>query len=185
MSKPADRPETVVYCGVSLDGFIARPNGGIDWLEMPMDKDDGDLGWAEFTASIDHILMGRNTFELALTVDVWMYDGIPMTVYSTTRKTVPEHLEGKVRCSGLPPRELLADLHEQGVKRVYIDGGATVHSFLREDLVDELVLTTLPVLIGAGIPIFGPVPQDLLWTHQQTKVFKSCFGKNTWLRRRT
>ena len=173
-----DRPQTVVYVGTSLDGFIARPDGGIDWLDLPEPESDSegpaeDYGWAEFIATIDAMVMGRATFELLLGLDTWHYGEIPVTVLSRTLEAVPEHLAGKARVSSLGPHEVLAELAGQGARRVYVDGGRAVQSFLALDLIDELVVTRLPILIGEGIPLFGPLDGDLRWEHRSTRVYEA------------
>ena len=171
--------------GTSLDGFIARPDGGIDWLGDPDDPGDEDFGWSEFFPTIDRMVMGRATFEKLLTFDAWMYGDTPLTVMTSTLQEVPERVAGKVTLSRKTPAEVLDELGTLGCKRVYVDGGRLVQSFLREDLIDELVISRLPILIGQGIPLFGPLPGDLRWTHRSTKVFDSHgIIKSTYSRRR-
>lgn len=162
------RPTTTIYIATSLDGFIARPDGAIDWLGQPVEGED--YGWAEFIATIDAIVMGRVTFEQVLEFGEWPYEGTPLIVLSTTMKAVPEHLVSKVEISSSAPSDLLQELAERGCRRVYIDGGKTLQSFLRDDLLDELVLNTIPVLIGQGLPCFGPLDADLEWEHHSTRV---------------
>lgn len=178
------RPETVVYIATSLDGFIARPDGAIDWLESTEPQVEGeDYGWAEFIASVDGIVMGRATFDQLLGFDQWIYGELPMTVLTTTRKQVPEHLRATVRLSDLEPAALLRDLGERGHRRLYVDGGKTIQSFLREGLIDELVITRLPVLIGQGIPLFGPLDGDIGWQHLRTQVYDNGLVKSSYRRR--
>ena len=165
------RSETVVYCGTSLDGFIARPDGAIDWLSSGDEPEGEDYGFAEFMATVDAIVMGRNTFELLLTFSSWPYGATPLFVLSSTLKDVPESAKGKAEVTSLAPLALLESLAARGVRRAYVDGGKTVQSFLRADLIDELVLTRLPILIGEGIPLFGPTGRDLRWSHEGTKVY--------------
>ena len=177
------RPKTTVYIATSLDGFIARPDGAIDWLGGPEDDGDEDYGWADFISAIDAIVMGRTTFEQAAGFDGWPYEGMPpLTVLSTTMTQVPEPLQGKAEISSLPPRALLEYLAARGCQGVYVDGGKTIQSFLREDLIDELVVTTLPVLIGQGIPLFGRLDADMAWKHISTKTFERGLVKNHYRR---
>ena len=154
--------ETVVYVATSLDGFIARPDGAIDWLPTPPEGED--FGWADFIAGIDAIVMGRKTFEQVLTFGAWPYEGTPLVVMSRTLTELPPQLEGKATLSALEPRVLLEQLETDGHRRVYVDGGSVVQSFLRVDGIDELIVTTVPVLLGTGIPLFGPVASDLSWS---------------------
>jgi dihydrofolate reductase len=175
-----------VYIATSLDGFIAREDGGIDWLETAGPVEGEDFGWSEFFPTVDAIVMGRRTFETALGFgpDAWLYGSTPLVVLSTTLKTLPEGVRATVELSSLAPRALLQQLAERGCKRVYVDGGKTVQSFLREDLVDELVVTRIPVLIGKGLPLFGPLERDLAWEHVATKVFANGLVKSSYRRKR-
>ncbi|MHC4846876.1 MAG: dihydrofolate reductase family protein [Planctomycetota bacterium] len=153
--------ETVVYVGVSLDGFLARKDGSVDWLPDPPEGED--FGWAEFFGSIDAIVMGRATFEVVLEFGVWHYADTPVIVLSRTMTGIPEHLAGKAELSQLAPGPLLEQLAARGHRRVYVDGGRVVQSFLAEDRVDELILTTVPMLLGEGIPLFGALEASLTW----------------------
>lgn len=175
-------PTTVVYIATSLDGFIARPDGAIDWLGEPPEGED--YGWAEFIAGIDAIVMGRVTFEQVLTFGAWPYEGTPLVVLSRTIDTVPERLRGKAEISSSPPDVLLRELAARGCRRVYVDGGAVIQSFLRDDLIDELVINTLPVLIGEGIPLFGALPGDLAWKHLSTEAYPKGLVMSRYRRRR-
>lgn len=161
------RPDMVAYIATSLDGFIARTDGGIDWLPSPPEGED--FGWSEFIADIDAIVMGRKTFEQVLSFGVWPYEGTPLFVLSSTLSEVPEHLAGKAECVCLEPDELMTYLSERGHRRVYVDGGQTIQSLLRGGLLDELIVTTIPVLIGSGIPLFGALEGDVSWHHLETE----------------
>ena len=174
------RPATIVYIAQSLDGFIARADGAIDWLPEPVDGED--YGWGEFIAGIDAIVMGRVTFEPVSGFDFWPYEGVPLTVLSTTMTAVPEHLHSKAEVSSLEPRALLLHLAERGCKRVYVDGGKTIHSFMDLDLIDELVITTIPVLIGKGIPLFSSLERDIAWKHLSTEILAGGLVKTSYRR---
>lgn len=165
------RPATVVYVATSIEGFIARPDGAIDWLGEP--ENGEDFGWVEFIGTIDRIVMGRKTFEQVVSFDSWPYEGTPVTVLSATLDSLPEDLRGKAELSSLDPEALLEQLAKQGCSKVYVDGGKTIQTFLHADLIDELIITTIPILIGAGISLFGSLDKDLTWEHQHTKVFKA------------
>ena len=155
------RPKTTVYIATSVDGFIARADGAIDWLEH--DAGDDDYGFHAFMASIDAIILGRATYQQVLGFGVWPYKGKRVTVYSRTLgpDDTPEHLRDQVEFSGLPPGELLDQLGRAGVAHVYVDGGKTVQSFLAAGLIDELIISRMPILLGAGIPLFGPLGGDV------------------------
>ena len=156
------RARAAVFIATSLDGFIAREDGGIDWLlqrhaRIPAGE---DCGYAAFMAGIDRIVMGRLSFEQVATFDPWPYDK-PVLVLSRTGVAVPPALADRARVSAEAPRALLERLGAEGVRRVYVDGGQLIQSFLREGLVDELTVTTIPVLLGRGRPLFGALPGDV------------------------
>lgn len=145
----------IVYIATSLDGYIAGPNNEMDWLHQVPNPDGSDFGFANFMANVDALVMGRNTFEMVLSFGVeWPYNK-PVFVLSNTLKSVPEGYQDKVfLVQGALPT-VVEQLHQQGYQRLYIDGGKTVQSFLAEDLIDEMIITTIPVLLGAGIPQIG------------------------------
>ena len=171
-----NRPATTVYIATSLDGFIARSDGAIDWLGEP--DPENDYGWSDFFPTIDAIVMGRVTFEQVLTFGQWFYEETPLIVLSQTLTDVPEHLSGKAEVSSLSPVALLEHLAERGARRVYIDGGRTIQSFLRSGLIDEMVITTIPVLIGDGIRLFGSLDADITWEHISTTTFDTGLVKS-------
>ncbi|MDR6960833.1 dihydrofolate reductase [Pseudomonas brassicacearum] len=150
-----------VFIATSLDGFIARPDGDIDWL-LQRDDPTEDHGYSDFVADKDVVVMGRGSYEKVLTFDTWFYER-PVVVLSEqlAGSPVPEALKGKVRFSNLSPRDVMEELTRQGVHRVYVDGGQVVQSFLRDGLVADMVITTVPVLIGSGRSLFGALQQDV------------------------
>jgi dihydrofolate reductase len=152
------RPTCAVFIAASLDGFIARPDGGLDWLRA-VEREGEDYGFAPFFASVDALLVGRGTWEVVLGFDPWPY-GTKRVVVLTSRPATGAHGEGFH--SG-DPAPLLARLHAEGVRRVYVDGGATVSRFLAAGLVDELTVSVIPVLLGDGIRLFqGGYPERSL-----------------------
>jgi dihydrofolate reductase len=159
-----------VYIATSLDGYIARSNGDIDWLP-PINPDGEDYGYGEFIRTIDVIVMGRKSFEKVQSFNPWPYEGTPVTVLSQTLRAVPTHLTSKVSLSHASPETLSAQLASEGVKRVYVDGGQTIQAFLRAGLITDLTITSIPVLIGSGIPLFGHLSADIRLTHLQTNAF--------------
>ncbi len=154
-------PTAHVFIATSLDGFIARDDGDIGWL-VQRDDPGEDHGYATFIADKDAIVMGRGTYEKALTFGDWPY-ALPVVVLSNrlAGATVPAHLQGRVRFSNRSPRETMDELARQGVHRIYLDGGRLVQSFLRDGLVTDLVVTQVPVLIGSGRPLFGALARDI------------------------
>ena len=189
------KPKCSVYMGSSLDGFIARRDGGIDWLDFdsPNERssDEGgnnergnddsgaddssyeDYGFAEFMESVDLLLMGRHTFELLLTFDEWIYGDTHLTVLSSTLgpEAIPARMEGRVSITSGDPAEILEELAEKGVQHVYVDGGITVQEFIAAGLIDEITIGIIPVLIGEGIPLFGPLEGDVPLEHIATRSF--------------
>lgn len=162
-----------VFIAASLDGFIARRDGGIDWL-MEHAAEGEDYGYDAFMAAVDGLVMGRGSFEKVLTFDEWPYRK-PVVVMSRTMKDadVPERLRGKVRISNSSPQALMDELEREGWRRVYVDGGKVIQSFLAEGLIEDMVLTRIPVLIGDGLPLFGPTERDIALQHLETKAFPS------------
>ncbi|EGQ8021279.1 dihydrofolate reductase family protein [Vibrio vulnificus] len=172
----------IVYIATSLDGYIAGPNNDMDWLHQVPNPDGSDFGFADFMANIDALVMGRNTFEMVLSFGVeWPYNK-PVFVLSNTLKSVPEGYQDKVfLVQGALPT-VVEQLHQQGYQRLYIDGGKTVQSFLAEDLIDEMIITTIPVLLGAGIPLFGSLPKTLNFKHIHAQRLADYMVKNHYVR---
>jgi dihydrofolate reductase len=173
----------IVYIAASLDGFIARQDGSLDWLTGFPNPENLDYGFAEFMAGVDAVLMGRLTYETVLGFEAWPY-AKPVFVLSGTLKGVAPALAGKAEVVCGPLRDLLAGLERRGIKRLYVDGGRTVQSFLREDLVDELTVSRLPLLLGGGRPLFGPLGAALAFTHAGTEVYPNGIIKSRYLRNR-
>ena len=157
-----------VFVGTSLDGYIARPNGAFDFLP----DDPEPHGFDEFYASVDALLMGRNTYETALAFPSWPYGAKPVFVLSS-RSLAPapagavvEHLSGT-------PQEIVKELAGRGIQHIYVDGGRTVQDFLRAGLIDRITITRVPVLIGSGLPLFGAVARDIRLRHLATRHYPS------------
>ncbi len=169
-------PTCSVFIATSLDGFIARRNGELDWLPgSDGTPGDEDYGYKSFVDSIDALVLGRKTYELASSFPEWPYTGKRVVVlshrYPRTLHAISENAEG----TALAPRELLSELESRGVRHVYVDGGTTIQSFLREGLIDELTITRIPILIGDGIPLFGSCGRDIRLRHLSTQAFSSGF----------
>jgi dihydrofolate reductase len=167
-----------VFIATSLDGFIARTDGSIDWL-LQRDSPDEDHGYQAFIADKERIVMGRGSYEKVLTFDPWPYDR-PVLVMSRQLKEAPPRLQGRVGFSALTPQQLMAELSAQQVARIYLDGGQLVQSFLREGLVTDMVITTVPVLLGQGRPLFGPLPHDLPLQLVSSRSFASGLVQSTY-----
>lgn len=153
-----------VFCGVSLDGFIARPDGALDFLEGDGTAEMGDHGYEAFIAGVDAIVMGRRTFEVVLGFGQWPYTKKVFVLSSgNVDLSVARQRGADVELLHASPEEVVHQLAARGCKHLYIDGGATVQRFLRAGLIDRLIVTHVPVLIGQGIPLFGPLEKDIRW----------------------
>ena len=160
--------KTTVYIGTSLDGFIARKDGNFDWLSQ-FANEEAFESYNEFMGRIDAMVIGRGTFETVLAFPTWPYTK-PVFVLSNSIKEIPDKLQKKATLLSMKPAEVLKHLSAIGFSNLYIDGGNVIQSFLKEDLIDELIISRAPVLIGSGIPLFGFLEKDLVFTHLQTKV---------------
>ncbi len=163
-------PTTAVYIATSLDGFIARPNGALDWLPPPSASGE-DYGYAAFMATVEVLVMGRNTFDVVCSFGEWPYADQRVVVLTTRPLTVPTAFGARVEARNAEPAALLAQFAAEGVRKIYLDGGLTIQRFLAANLVDELILTRVPVLLGAGIPLFGLLPHDLALEHLTTTTY--------------
>lgn len=159
-----------VFVGASLDGFIARENGDLDWLEGS-GTSGVDYAFNAFFSRIDALVMGRATFEKVLTFKEWPYGAKPVVVLTHRPIRIPKKRSATVESMGGPPAAIVEALSRRGLVRLYVDGGRTVQAFLAAGLVDELTVSHLPVLIGKGIPLFGPVPKDVHLRHVSTRTF--------------
>lgn len=162
-----------IFIAASLDGFIARENGDIDWL-LKYEQVGEDHGYDAFIRDIDVIIMGRGTYEAVLKMGPWFYTR-PVMVLSArlAQQKVPQELCGKVRFSDKSPVDVMAMLSAEGARRAYVDGGAVIRSFLDNDLISDMVITRVPILLGMGRPLFGGGHSDVPLAHQGTKSFPS------------
>jgi len=170
-----------VYIATSLDGFIATSDGGLDWLEEIPNPEQSDYGYAEFLKSIDAIVMGRNTFEKVITFGQWVY-AKPVFILSNSLTKLPEELLGKAEIIRGDLKEIITQLHQKGYKNLYIDGGRVIQSFLQEDLIDEMIITLIPILLGKGFPLFGELEQHLRFRYKATEVYNNNLVKNHYIR---
>ncbi len=159
-----------VFVGTSVDGFIARPNGDLDWLPAGGGEPHG---YDEFIASVDAIVIGRKTFETVLTFGAWPYGDKRVVVLSSRPVDLSAAGGGVLEQMAGPPAEIVSQLAASGAHHLYVDGGITIQGFLRAGLVQRLVITRVPVLIGEGIPLFGTLPRDIRLRHVGTRYFPS------------
>jgi dihydrofolate reductase len=158
-----------VFCGVSVDGFLARPTHALDFLDAGGKEPHG---FEEFFASVDVVVIGRKTFEVVLTFDKWFYGKKPVVVLSSRPLDFSSIKGGVVEQMSGEPAEIVAQLKSRRFKHAYIDGGITIQQFLAAGLIDRLVITRVPVLIGDGIPLFGSLPHDIPLRHVATLTYR-------------
>ena len=165
-----------VFIATSLDGYIARYNGKLDWLEFNSDKSKSeDFGYDDFIGGVDCIVMGRNTFEKVVSFDTWPYHNKRVVVLSRSWKQIPDQFMDLAELYSGKPELLIVELQNQGVKRVYVDGGITIQSFLQKDLLTEITITTVPIILGKGLPLFGLTYGDLRLELLDSQSFDSGF----------
>jgi len=162
-----------VFIATSLDGYISRQDGDISWL-LGATSEREDHGYEQFVASVDGLVMGRGTYEKVLTFDEWPYRK-PVVVLSKSLRSdaVPAALSGKVQIISDKPEVAFEKLSRRGWKRAYVDGGQVIQSFLRAGLIDDIVVTRVPILLGNGRPLFGPLSRDIKLDHVETSAFPS------------
>ncbi|MBT3240134.1 MAG: dihydrofolate reductase [Chloroflexi bacterium] len=167
-----------VYIATSLDGFISRPNGSVDWLPGGESETGEDYGYHAFMSSVDALVMGRNTYEMVLSFGEWPYGDKPVIVLSSRNLELPDNLIKTVSQMGGRPKEIVAQLTAQGYQHVYIDGGLTIQGFIREGLIQEIIVTQIPILIGEGLPLFGSIPEDIPLELLESLPFENGFVQN-------
>ena len=169
------------FIATSLDGFISRPDGSIDWLERANEtlaKGD-DCGYGEYIATVNGIVMGRHTFELALSFEKWPYDDISVYVLSSSWRSLPANSPRTVTLHSGSPGEIAALAWNRGHRSLYVDGGKTIQGFIAEGHLQEITVTVIPVLLGSGRSLFGPVPAATIWlSHLSSRVFPFGFVQN-------
>jgi len=173
-----------VFIATSLDGFIADKNGGIEWLHADPAIENIDMGYDAFMANIDALVMGRMTFETVCGFNIpWPYTK-PVFVLSNTLNQIPDKFSSNATLVHGTIPAVLEQLHQQGYHRLYIDGGKTIQGFLNEDLIDDMVITTIPVLLGEGIPLFATVPSTRQFACVESKRYADKVVQNRFVRLR-
>ncbi|MBI6120136.1 dihydrofolate reductase family protein [Salegentibacter maritimus] len=173
-----------IFIATSLDGYIADKKGGIDWLNSVPNPDNDDMGYLQFTNGIDALIMGRNTFETVIGFNVpWPYNK-PVFVLSNKLKEIPESHKDKAFLVHGTLTEILEQIHKKGYERLYIDGGKTIRNFLKADLIDEMLLTTIPILLGGGSSLFGELPNELKFELIETKTFLNQISQRHYKRKK-
>jgi dihydrofolate reductase len=164
-----------VFVGTSVDGFIARLNGALDFLPLGGGEPHG---YDEFIASVDALVIGRNTFEIVLAFPEWPYGDKRVVVLSSRPLDLSALRGGRVEQMTGTPAEIVSKLAASGAQHLYVDGGITIQRFLRAGLVQRLIITRVPVLIGEGIPLFGSLPRDVRLRHVSTQHYPSGLVKS-------
>jgi len=160
--------KTIAYIAVSLDGFIADKDGGVDWLNELPDSGDDDMGFTAFMASIDALLMGSNTFWVVHGFGVWPYKK-PVYVASNSMEAAPEGYENRISLIQGEIPDILDQMQEAGHENIYVDGGKIIQGCLDASLLDELIITHIPILLGDGIPLLRKLDKSIKLTHVSTE----------------
>lgn len=171
----------LVYIATSLDGFIARKDENLDWLNNIPNPDNSDFGYSEFMKKVDAILIGRRTYDTILTFDVWPYTK-PAFVLTRTMKEEPEKFKGKAEFLNDTPANITALLKSRGYNNIYVDGGVTIQGFLREGLIDEMTITRVPIILGSGFPLFGNDGIETNFKHVETIVFNDYLVRSKYVK---
>ena len=176
--------KNIVFIARSLDGYIAGKNGELDWLHSLPNPENNDMGYNDLMEEIDAIVMGRTTFETVCGFGgEWPYSK-HVFVLSNTLKEIPEGLNEKVSLTKGSPQGILNEIYKKGYFTLYIDGGRTIQNFLKEDLIDELRITTIPILLGGGFSLFGDLPKPMEVEHMESKVFLNQIVQDCYRRKR-
>jgi len=173
--------KTSVFIATSLDGFIAKSDGSVDWLHEGEPPPEGeDFGFKAFFDSVDAMIIGRKAMEMVMSFEQWPYEGKRVFVLSNTLKQVPEKLVEKIELYSGPLKELITKLEDENCKRLYVDGGKTIQSFINESLITDMTITRLPVLLGEGIPLFAKTPNQINLQHVSTLAYSNGFVTSTY-----
>jgi dihydrofolate reductase len=159
-----------VFVGVSVDGFMARRNGDFDFLPAGGGEEHG---YTAFMATVDALVIGRNTYDKVLTLEEWPYGRKPVIVLSSRPIGAPTSPDAVIERMEGTPAEICARLAERGLKHLYVDGGVTIQRFLEAGLIQKMTITRVPVLVGEGIPLFGALPRDIRLEHVETRTYAS------------
>ncbi|MEP4079065.1 dihydrofolate reductase family protein [Haloferula sp.] len=163
-----------INLAISLDGFIARPDGDVSWLDPYHDDGHEDGGFAEFFESIDCLVMGRKSFEKVLSFDVaWPYGDKRVVVLSRSGVQIPSELENTTEQMTGMPTDVADTLEKRGFAHLYIDGGSTIRGFLDAGLIDNINLTRVPIILGSGISLFDGLKREISLDHIATRSLES------------
>ncbi len=173
-----------VFIAQSLDAYIADKNDGLEWLESVPNPDGLDMGYSAFVSKIDAIVMGRITFETVCSFDCdWPYT-VPVFVLSNSLNFLNKAYQDKAEIVKGSLTDVLKEIHKKGYHSLYIDGGSTIQSFLKEDLIDELTITNMPILLGGGHSLFGDLDQKISFELIKSEVFLNAVVQSTYVRKK-
>ena len=173
----------IIYIATSIDGYIAKLDGGIDWLMEIPNPDQSDYGFFDFMKRIDGVLMGRKTYEITMDFDQWIYTK-PVFVLSNTLDVLRGNWAAKAELIKGELTEVIAALNNRSINNLYVDGGKTIQSLLALDMIDEMIITRIPTLLGNGIPLFKSNDLELKFEHIETDVYTGGLVKSRYLRKR-
>lgn len=172
------------FIATSIDGYIADKNGGIEWLHAIPNPEGIDMGYNKFFSETDAVVIGRKTFETVCGLDMeWPYKK-PVFVLSNSLANIPEEYQKHAELVQGALKEILEKIHTSGYFRLYIDGGRTIQSFLKEDLIDEMMITIIPFVLGGGIPLFGKLPEKLAFECVDSEIYLDKIVQNRFVRKR-
>lgn len=154
---------------VSLDGYIADKNGSVDWLSIVPTTDETQKDFTNFMNTVDCLVIGRNTFEVVKSFGEWIYDK-KVFVVSNSMTSIPNGYEDKIELINGLPSEIVKSIHNKGYNNLYIDGGKTIQNFLEEDLIDEMIISVVPIILGGGKSLFGEMENSKEFQLIDTKV---------------
>ncbi len=179
----AKEKQNLVFIAQSLDGYIADKKGGLDWLFSTPNPEQIDMGYTKFINRVDAIVMGRTTFETVSNFDCdWPYT-VPVFVLSNRLESIDPEYQDKVELIKGSPTEVLKTIHQKGHYSLYIDGGQVIQSFLKEDLIDEIILTTIPILLGGGHSLFGNLENEMAFNLHKSEIFLDAIVQSTYRRK--
>lgn len=173
--------QVTAFIATSLDGYIARPDQSIDWLENATSDATEDYGYEDFMSNITSVVMGRKTFQRILTFPEWPFQHQRVIVLSKTMKEVPPSLRDSVQLFDGTSTQLVEILEAEGDTHIYVDGSRAIQSFISEGFLTDIILTTLPILIGDGISLFGDLPRDVHLDHVSTRAYQNGFVQSHYM----
>ena len=173
---------TIAYIACSMDGYIAKSNGAIDWLTSIPNPTNSDYGFEEYFKTVDAVLMGKNTFLSVDQMNYWPYTKM-VYIWSSSLKVLDKKYKNRATIINGDIKSIISHLEEKNIKRLYVDGGRTIQSFLNENLLDEMIITTISIILGNGIPLFGRLETEIEYYLYKTERIDDYMVKNYYRRR--